>query len=626
MSAPLANDAGQRPRKVDIDELSEAEREALALGPVEPAPQGDDGIPPGAPPPDDAYPPDDAETEGSPPAPKYIPTFTMGDDGRPVVTISPDGCRVNEAGRKVLLSLRDGKDPAVYRTATSPPALVAVEEVGNELRIGEPWTPNKLLSVLIDAARWQTVKVTDDGAALSFKQTPQPPAYVVKSLSADPGKVFPVLRGVVFGPHMDPKGYPVTAPGYNPNTGLYMAASVRPKVTGWTPSSVRALWDDWLCDFPFEGEKDYAHALALYLLPFVRAMVNGPTPLHMVEASTEGSGKSKLLATLLLPGRGKLPHLETFPEEPEEQRKALLSKLREGADVVAYDNATGEVGGAAIEAVLTSTVYSGRPLGVTQIIHVENRAIWALTANNATLSRDMVRRTVRIRLDPRCQDPAGRSGFRHPDIDSMTGWTMKHRSELAGAALWAAQEWIRRGRPEPKDVPVDSSFPEWRRVLGGLLEVVGVPGLLNDRKDRAAMKAALSPVEAEWRELMALWAAQHPPRNHIPGAGYTVTEPIRAAALVELAADHHLLYGLRKGDKSSAAASFGLALKKQEERVYPLTAPQVASAKADLGLDGFSPSPEPGEWRVEKSGISHKSGMYVLSHSSRWPAVRRGAS
>lgn len=55
MSAPLANDAGQRPRKVDIDELSEAEREALALGPVEPAPQGDDGIPPGAPPPDSAF-------------------------------------------------------------------------------------------------------------------------------------------------------------------------------------------------------------------------------------------------------------------------------------------------------------------------------------------------------------------------------------------------------------------------------------------------------------------------------------------------------------------------------------------------------------------------------------------
>ena len=616
MSAPLANDVA--PRKVDLDELPEAEREALALGPVD-APQDDDGIPPGAPPPDDMHPPDEGE-QGA--RPKWIPTFTIGSDGRPVVTISPDGRRVNEAARKALLHLGNEREPGVYRTATSPPALVAVEEVGNELRIGGPWTPNKLLSVLIDVARWQTVKVTDEGEALSFKQTPQPPSYVVKSLSADPGPAFPVLRGVVFGPHMDEKGRPVTASGYNPNTGLYMAGNLRPKVTGWTTNSVRALWEEWLCDFPFEGERDYAHALALYLLPFVRAMVNGPTPLHMIEASTEGSGKSKLLGTLLLPGRGKLPQLDTFPEEAEEQRKALLSKLREGADVVAYDNATGEVGGAAIEGMLTSTVYSGRLLGASQMIQVENRAIWALTANNATLSRDMVRRTVRIRLDPRCQDPTGRSDFRHPDIDGPAGWTVKHRPELAGAALWAAQEWIRRGRPEPKDVPVDSSFSEWRRVLGGILEVVGVPGLLGDRKDRAAMKAALSPVESEWRELVALWAAKHPPKQ--AADGYTVTEPIRAAALVELAEEHHLLYGLRKGDKVSAAASFGLDLGKQLERIYTLTAPQVTGAKGDLHLDSMAPSPELGEWRIEKHK-SHNSGMYVLSHRSRWPAVR-GAS
>lgn len=48
MSAPLANDAA--PRKVDLDELPEAEREALALGPVEDFPQGADVPPPDVPP------------------------------------------------------------------------------------------------------------------------------------------------------------------------------------------------------------------------------------------------------------------------------------------------------------------------------------------------------------------------------------------------------------------------------------------------------------------------------------------------------------------------------------------------------------------------------------------------
>ena len=48
MSAPLANDVA--PRKVDLDELPEAEREALALGPVEDFPQGADVPPPDVPP------------------------------------------------------------------------------------------------------------------------------------------------------------------------------------------------------------------------------------------------------------------------------------------------------------------------------------------------------------------------------------------------------------------------------------------------------------------------------------------------------------------------------------------------------------------------------------------------
>ena len=566
------------------------------------------------------------QTEGT-----RFPVYAVGPDGRPVVTIGPDGREVNEAGRRVLLAMRQGADPGVYRTATSPPFLVAVEEVGTELRIGEPWTPNRLLSALIDAARWQRIQVRETGTGEAVKvavQVPQPPAYLLKSLSADPGRALPVLRGVVHGPYMTEDGRAVTSAGYNPATGLYLTADLRPKVAGWTASSVRALWSEWLSDFPFEGDQDYAHALALYLLPFVRALVDGPTPLHLIEAATEGSGKGKLLNTLLLPGRGRLPAVDTFPADPEEQRKALLSKLREGADLVAYDNVTGEIGGAAIEGILTTTSYAGRLLGASQVVTVENRAIWALTGNNASLSRDMVSRTLRIRLDPRCQDPTGRSDFRHPDIDGPKGWTMQRRAELAGAALWAAKEWIRAGRPEPQSAPPDSRFTPWRSVVGGILEVVGVSGFLDDRKDRAAMKAALSPAEAEWRELVALWAAKHPPVKDAergPGGGYTVTEPVRVAALVELAKENHLLHGSRRGDEAAAVAAFGLALAKQVQRLYPLSAGSVAGAREDLALDALTPSPELGDWRIEKR-VSHKSGVYVLVHRSRWPARPGGAS
>jgi hypothetical protein len=53
-----------------------------------------------------------------------------------------------------------------------------------------------------------------------------------------------------------------------------------------TPQQVAAtrslLLDDLLGDFPFVGDAERAHSVALLLLPFMRPMIPGPTPLHMV--------------------------------------------------------------------------------------------------------------------------------------------------------------------------------------------------------------------------------------------------------------------------------------------------------------------------------------------------------
>jgi hypothetical protein len=52
--------------------------------------------------------------------------------------------------------------------------------------------------------------------------------------------------------------------------------------------------DDLLIDFPFVSDPDRAHAVALFLLPFVRELIAGPTLLHLIEAPTMGSGKGLL--------------------------------------------------------------------------------------------------------------------------------------------------------------------------------------------------------------------------------------------------------------------------------------------------------------------------------------------
>ena len=233
-------------------------------------------------------------------------------------------------------------------------------------------------------------------------------------------------------------------------------------------------------------------------------------------------------------------------------------------------------------------------------------------SNNCTLSRDMVRRTVRLRLDAGMTDPGERS-YTHPNIQR---WTTERRAELAGAALWIAQEWIRAGEPFAANIPTLPSFEDWSRIIGGILAYVGFPGFLQDRKE---LKASANPIEQEWRELLSLWIQQFSPEN--AQEGYGTSREVRSAELVELAETHHLLYGLRKGDKTAAVASFGLAMAKQIRRVYLLEREALQEAQKRLRLTEPTalpgPEPLPGDYRVQRR-VSHKAGCYVLVHRSLW--------
>jgi len=51
------------------------------------------------------------------------------------------------------------------------------------------------------------------------------------------------------------------------------------------------LVDELLVDFPFVKESDRAHAVAAILLPFLRRMIGGLAPIHLIEAPTKAPVK-----------------------------------------------------------------------------------------------------------------------------------------------------------------------------------------------------------------------------------------------------------------------------------------------------------------------------------------------
>ena len=104
-----------------------------------------------------------------------------------------------------------------------------------------------------------------------------------------------------------------------------------------------------------------------------------------------------------------------------------------------------------------------------------NKTVWVATGNNPRLSGEIMRRSVRIRMDAGVEHPEDREGFRHDDLDA---WVEAHRGELVWAALTLARAWIVAGAKPGTDRL--GSFEGWCACLGGILKHAGISGFLGN--------------------------------------------------------------------------------------------------------------------------------------------------
>jgi putative DNA primase/helicase len=159
-----------------------------------------------------------------------------------------------------------------------------------------------------------------------------------------------------------------------------------------------------------------AHALAAMLLPFVRDLIVGPTPLHLLEAPTPGTGKGLLADVICIPATGRGATVMAEGQNDEEWRKRITASLIKGPVFILLDNLRRRLTSGSLAAALTSVTWEDRRLGVSEIITAPNRAVWLATGNNVALSDEIARRTVLIRLDAKIDMPWKRTVFRHSDL------------------------------------------------------------------------------------------------------------------------------------------------------------------------------------------------------------------
>jgi hypothetical protein len=368
--------------------------------------------------------------------------------------------------------------------ANNPPALFLHGERLCRLRtrhgspVPESLTPRALRNLLARAAKWFKIKdaVHVPGA---------PPLEVVHDLQALPELGFPSLRAVTAIPVFALDGSLDTRNGYNPATETFLhldGAGLPPIPERPSPEDIATARDllvrDLLGDFPFADQASRAAAVAGLLTFPARLLIDGLTPLHLIEAPTPGSGKTLLAEVIHVVATGRPAEVESEGEARAEWRKRITAKLLTAPAVVLFDNLSSRLDDPALAAALTTEVWSDRILGSSRQATIPKSCVWLATANNPRLSDELARRTVPTRLVPDSDRPHLRQGFRHRDLVS---WVRANRPRLVWAALVMVRAWIVAGKPS--GARTLGRFESWARVLGGILEVAGIPGLLSDRAD-----------------------------------------------------------------------------------------------------------------------------------------------
>ena len=497
-------------------------------------------------------------------------------DSLPAVTVSGRQPRdlIDECWQVLLASPLGGR---VFRFGT---ALVRVPDDTDGL---DTLDAVKLAGLLHRVADW----VREDEGNVRAARVP---TDIARDLVALPDPSVPRLVGLTPLPVLRRDGSVLADVGYDVASGMFcrtdhaLAAACRalPEPTlGARTDALALLREDLLGDFPFARPSDAAHALALVLLPVVRHLIDGPTPLHLIEAPSEGTGKTLLADVAHALATGVPADPTPLPTREEEVRKKITAILLGSPSMVLLDNVNHTLDSPSLAAALTKDRWSDRLLGQSAVVSLPNRAVWIATANNPTMSRELARRVARIRLDAHVERPWLRGEFRHADL---MGWVLGERPRLVAAALTLARGWI--ADEAPRGDATLGSFGSWSAVLGGILASAGVVGFLGDKDEPIDVA---SPEEAAWQGFVAQWAEVHG-RAEVDGR-----------ALLALAVETGLWVQDPRGG-AGELARFGIALAKRRDRVF-------------------------GEWRiaVRRDG-KRKINLYALvSRSQAFEAVHEQA-
>jgi hypothetical protein len=359
--------------------------------------------------------------------------------------------------------------------------------------------------MIVELIEW--IKKDDNGSVSSAR----PPRDLAAHLVCDPSPPVPILKRIVTAPIFTAKGQLLDLTGtcadgiiYLPPKNLRLPTIPRSPTEEQICSAVKFIKEDLLVDFPFASESEFANCVAALLTPFVREMIPGPTPLFWIDKATGGAGGTLLSWVIAAPILGCVPSAVTAPRDEAEWRRLILSTLRASPNMFSIDNCNAHLSSEALANAITGPSVRDRIMGTSNSEVADVRCLWLINGNNLRFGWELARRTVRIRIHSDIgPDQRDTRDFVHPELLS---WILRNRGKVLYHLLVLINGWQAGGAKGPAEgIPQFPSFEAWRRVIGGILHSVGIPGfLLNlpDAQEEADVESSTL------RAFLEAWAAK----------------------------------------------------------------------------------------------------------------------
>lgn len=235
--------------------------------------------------------------------------------------------------------------------------------------------------------------------------------------------------------------------------------------------------------FPFVDERLVADCIAAALTPLLSTAIQHPhaLPAFLVTARKPASGKSELAKLCSIMGGGGKQF--TTWRNSEEMQKLIASYAAEDKRTVIFDNIKRTISSSDLESAITSRSLSFRTMATHSSREVACNTSWFFTANGASMSQDLQRRSIIALLDR----DSHYKGWEEKNESGVTRgaelleFVSLYEDALVTLLCSMVENW--RDAGSPLGTVLFSGFERWSRVVSGVLDVCGVEGFWQARDE-----------------------------------------------------------------------------------------------------------------------------------------------